>query len=91
MGFYYLKQTKETPLNENDFKYLIYIENYDNKPVLLPIDTGIPYYAFELLDKPLWNVEDEVIDVVGTEGVVMSRFKKVHDQVGFTIWKNEGF
>lgn len=89
MPFYYLrKQGSEKPKNEKDFKYLVYLETPTANYIELDNEPNVKFLAHELNEKPLWNPDDEIIDVVDKNKVILVSFKKIHEVKGFTIWKN---
>ncbi|HWY10580.1 MAG TPA: hypothetical protein VN026_04595 [Bacteroidia bacterium] len=93
MAFYYLHELGiSEPKNENEFKYLIYSENEIEKGKIFELkhEKNIKFCHHLLNSKPTWSPNDDVIEIVNIKtNIILVKFNKTHDEIGFTVWKNE--
>lgn len=88
MPFYYLhpydpEKTNNHHLNEMNF--VCYKEIEIDGRLLIPNEPGV--YCAHDVGVQRWEINDDTIETLGNLDVIKATFKKVHDQVGFTLWK----
>jgi hypothetical protein len=90
MEFYYLHPvSKPEPESETGFKYLCYKDGGIEGPITLPVESG-RFCAHKSLGKfASYSPDDEEIHVTGNLDSIKVIFKKVFEEVGFVIWKNQ--
>lgn len=92
MAFIYLRYSdSKKPINEKDFKYLVYSDQSLDTAIPIPSEPNSVFLAHELTEMPNWNPDDELIDVIDKHGAIMVQFKKIHDHPGFTVWLNQSW
>lgn len=91
MPFFYLHDKKIEPKSIQDFKYLYYIskESKNITSITLKEEPGIKYCPHKMQGKVIqWNPDDELVNVLGHEGIIEATFKKIANHKKFEMWIN---
>ncbi len=79
----------QDPKTEKGFKYICYKKGgFENNEITLPFDNGIflVHPCTGKIDR--WDILDDDVDVNWNNGITKASFRKIHDELGFTVWKN---
>lgn len=91
MPFYYLHDKQIEPKSVKDFKYIFYSDTVYKRRITIKFteEADVSYCQHKIEGGIIqWNVDDEIINILGHEGIIKGVFKKTASNKNFELWLN---